>query len=471
MKHLAYDAVVVGAGPNGLAAGIEMARAGRHTLLIEAGDSIGGAARSEQLTLPGFVHDIGAAITPLAIASPFMQRLPLQEFGVEWIRPPVAVAHPLDGGAAALLNRSIESTAAALGVDRTRYQQVIRPLVEDWPKLAGTLLGPPRLPSHPLALARFGALGIWPSTTMTRAVFREQATRALMSGLASHAVLPLNHVATAGFALLFAVTGHTTGWPFPAGGMQNLSNAMGRYFESLGGEIVTGMPITSLSEIPSAKSILLDVTPWQLDALAGDKLPGRYRRKLRRFRHGVGVFKVDYALSAPIPWTSSGVAQAGTVHVGGTLDEVAASEALVARGGHPERPFVLLAQQSLFDPTRAPRGRHTAWAYCHVPNGSTVNMAGRIDAQIERFAPGFRDTILARHTLSPADLQRIDRNLVGGDITGGVQDLRQMAARPVLSSNPYATPLPGVFICSSSTPPGGGVHGMCGFWAARAALK
>jgi phytoene dehydrogenase-like protein len=471
VTHPQYDAVVVGAGPNGLAAAIEMARAGRSTLLLEAKDRIGGAARSEELTLPGFIHDIGAAITPLAVASPFMQSLPLEQYGVEWVRPPVAVAHPLDRGGGVLLEQSVESTAAALGVDRGRYQSVVEPLVNDWPKLAATILGPPRLPRHPLALARFGAIGLWPSTVMIRSVFREQGTRALMGGLASHAVLPLDHVATAAFALLFGITGHTTGWPFPAGGMQNLSNAMARYFESLGGEIVTGTPIASLVDVPPARSVLLDVSPRQLDALAGDKLPERYRKRLRRFRQGLGVYKVDYALSGPIPWEFSGAAQAGTVHVGGTLDQVAAAESIVARGGHPERPFVLLAQQSRFDPTRAPAGQHTAWAYCHVPNGSPVNMADRIEAQIDRFAPGFRDTILARHTLSPADLESLDANLVGGDITGGVQDLRQMVARPVLSLNPYATPAPGLFICSASTPPGGGVHGMCGFWAARAALS
>jgi phytoene dehydrogenase-like protein len=467
-----YDAVIVGAGPNGLAAAIEMARAGRATLLIEAEDTIGGAARSMGLTLPGFVHDIGAAITPLAVASPFMQTLPLEEYGVEWIYPPAALAHPLDGGVAAVLEGSVETTAAALGRDESRYLRLMGPTTRDWPKLAPTLLGPPaRLPGHPLALARFGALGAWPSTVMIRRAFQTEAARALMAGFAAHAVLPLGQIGTAAFALLFAATGHTTGWPFPRGGMQSLSDAMGRYFESLGGEIVTGVRIESLRDIPPARSVLLDVPPGRLERLAGDALPGRYRKRLLKFRRGQGVFKVDYALSGPIPWRSPDVARAGTVHVGGTLDEVVAGEATVARGGHPDRPFVLLAQQSLFDATRAPNKRQTAWAYCHVPNGSTVDMTDRIESQIERFAPGFTDLILSRHTLSPADLEQLDANLLGGDITGGAQDLRQIVARPVLSLNPYATPLRGLFLCSASTPPGGGVHGMCGYWAARAALN
>jgi len=470
MKQTRYDAVVVGAGPNGLAAAIVMARAGRSTLLIEAEAEIGGAARSAQLTLPGYTHDFGAAITPLAVASPFMRTLPLQDFGVEWVYPRASVAHPLDGSVV-LLESSVDRTANGLGDDARRYRQLMQPLCDDWERLAPAVLGPPRIPRHPLALVRFGALAPWSSTVMIRSLFRDQRSRALMAGMAAHSVLPLSHVGTSAFALLFAITAHTTGWPFPRGGMQNLSDGMGRYFESLGGEIVTGMNVSSLTDIPPARSILLDVSPRQLERLAGDALPSRYRRRLLRFRPGLGVFKVDYALSGPVPWRSPEVAHAATAHVGGTLDEVGAAEAEVAMGGHPERPFVLLAQPSLLDPTRAPSGRHTVWAYCHVPNGSTVDMSERIERQIERFAPGFTDLIVARGSLGPADLERMNANLIGGDITGGAQDIRQTLARPVLSLNPYATPIPGLFICSASTPPGGGVHGMCGYWAARAALR
>jgi phytoene dehydrogenase-like protein len=470
MKRTHYDAVVVGAGPNGLAAAIEMARAGRSTLLLEAEETIGGAARSASLTLPGFVHDIGAAIMPLAVASPFMRGLPLAEYGVEWCYPLAAVAHPLDGGTAVLLEGSVERTAAGLGVDEGRYQRVMKPLVADWEKLEGALLGPPRLPRYPLALARFGLLGMWPATVLSRTLYHGEAARALVAGLAAHSLLPLSQAATSAFALVLAITGHVVGWPFPRGGTQVLSSALGRYFESLGGEIVTGERVESLRDIPSARSILLDLTPRQVEQIAGDALPVRARRALRRYRYGPGVFKVDYALSGPVPWLSPSVAKAGTVHVGGTLTEVAAAENEVARGRHPERPFVLLAQQSLFDPSRAPSGKQTLWAYCHVPTGSRLDMTARIEAQIERFAPGFRDLVMARNVLTPGDLERLDSNLIGGDIVGGAQDIRQFIGRSLLSFSPYHIGAPGLFICSSSTPPGGGVHGMCGYHAARAAL-
>ncbi|HZT96462.1 MAG TPA: NAD(P)/FAD-dependent oxidoreductase [Chloroflexota bacterium] len=463
--------MVVGAGPNGLAAAVELARAGRKTLLLEAEDEVGGAARSAKLTLPGFVHDIGAAITPLAIDSPFMRTLPLEQLGLQWVRPTAAVAHPLDRGRAAILRGSPSETAAGLGGDGRRYERVMGPLLRDWPKIAPALLGPVRPTTHVAALARFAGLGAWPATGMIRTLFKTEEARGLMAGFAAHSVLPIDQMGTGAFALLFAVTGHATGWPFPRGGIQELANAMAQYFESLGGEIATGTRVRSLDDIPPAGRIMLDVPPLALDEMSNGRLPRRYRRSLLRFRRGLGVFKLDYALSAPIPWQAPEVAGAGTVHLGGTLAEIAAAEAAVARGEHPERPFVLLAQQSLFDSSRVPEDKHTAWAYCHVPNGSTVDMTDRIEAQIERFAPGFKDVILARSSLAPLDLQRIDSNLLGGDITGGAQTIRQIIARPVASLNPYRTPLPGVFLCSASTPPGGGVHGMCGYWAARAALR
>lgn len=471
MRRTQYDAIVVGAGPNGLAAAIEMARAGRSTLLIEARDTIGGAARSAPLTLPGFIHDVGAAITPLAAASPFMSRLPLEQYGVEWVHPPSAAAHPFDDGPAAVLERSIPATASTLGRDGKRYQRLMEPLASDWNKLAPLLLGPIRVPRYPAAAARLGALALCPATVLSSALFREARTRGLLAGLAAHSVLPLRQPLTAGFALLFAMVGHSVGWPYVKGGTQNLSNALGGYFESLGGEIVTGMRVGSLRDLPPSHSVLLDLTPRQVLAVASDRLPAGYTRRLQAYRYGPGVFKLDYALSAAIPWKVPEVARAATVHLGGSIEEIAASESEVARGHHPRWPFVLLAQQTRFDPSRAPAGKHTAWAYCHVPSGSTVDMTARIEAQIERFAPGFRDIVLARAASSPVDLERMDANLIGGDITGGVQDVRQWLGRPVLSWTPYATPVSGLYICSSSTPPGGGVHGMCGYHAARAALR
>jgi phytoene dehydrogenase-like protein len=471
VKHSRYDAVVVGAGPNGLAAAIEMARAGRSTLLLEAEESIGGAARSASLTLPGFVHDVGAAILPLTVASPFMCTVPLEDYGVKWVYPPAAVAHPLDDGTAVLLHRSVEQTAAGLGEDAARYTRLMGPLVASWDKVSETLLGPPRFPRHPLAFAHFSLLAMWPASFESRVLFRGERARALFAGLAAHSVSPLGRPLTSAFALTFAITGHAVGWPFPSGGTQTISDALGRYLESLGGEIVTGKRVESMSDLPPARSVLLDLTPRQIERIAGDALPGRFRRRLRKYPYGPGVFKVDYALSGPVPWTSPEVGSAATVHLGGTLSEIASSEREVARGGHPERPFVLAAQPSLFDPSRAPEGKYTLWAYCHVPNGSRVDMSDRIEAQIERFAPGFRDLILARNTMSPADLERFDANLVGGDISGGSQAAWQVMRRSVVNLSPYKLPGRGLFMCSSATPPGGGVHGMGGYYAATSALK
>ncbi len=465
-----YDAVVVGSGPNGLAAAIAIARAGRLVLVIEAKETIGGGARTAELTEPGFLHDVCSAIHPMAAGSPFLSRLPLQEHGLEWIHPPAPVAHPFDDGPAAVLERSIATTSEALGGDSAAYTRLMSPLVRDWDSLVVDLLGTLRMPRHPLLLARFGLNAVRSAVGLGRAKFKGREALGLFAGLAAHSMLPLDRPLSAAFGLVLGAAGHAVGWPLPRGGSQNISNALASYLRSLGGEIVTGTPVTSMGDLPPARAVLFDVTPRQLVAILGDRLPGGYRRRVEKYRYGPGVFKMDWALDGPIPWRSEECGRAGTVHLGGTMEEIAAAEDEVSKGGHPDAPFVLLAQQSLFDPSRAPGGKHTAWAYCHVPNGSTVDMTDRIEAQIERFAPGFKDRILARSARSPAALEEYNSNYVGGDINGGIQDLGQLFARPSLRLSPYTTPLRGVYICSSSTPPGGGVHGMCGYHAAKRAL-
>ena len=466
-----YDAVVVGAGPNGLAAAIELARAGRSVLVREAAEVVGGGLRSDELTLPGFVHDVCSAIHPLAAASPFFRTLPLSEHGLEWIEPPVPLAHPLDEGEAVVLRRSVAETAEGLDADAGAYRRLFGPPVAAWDRLEDALLGPLlRVPRHPIALARFGLGALQPATTLARRRFRGEPARALFAGLAAHSILPLERPATASFGLVLGTTAHAVGWPLPRGGSQRIADGLASYLRSLGGEILTGAPVESLDEL-RAPTVLCDVGPRQLLRLAGDRLPRRYRRALERFPYGPGVFKLDWALSGPIPWAASECAQGGTVHLGGTLEEIAASERSPEDGETSERPFVLLAQPTLFDPSRAPEGRHTAWAYCHVPNGSTADLTDAIERQVERFAPGFRERILARSVLAPADLERRNPNLVGGDIAGGSNELRRLLARPALRPIPYSTPLEGVYLCSASTPPGGGVHGMCGYLAARAALR
>jgi phytoene dehydrogenase-like protein len=466
-----HDAVVVGSGPNGLAAAIELARAGRSVLVREAAEEIGGGLRSGQLTLPGFVHDLCSAIHPLAAASPFFRSVPLSEHGLEWIEPPVPLAHPLESGTATLLHRSVEETAAGLSVDGDTYARLFQPLVGDWPRLEGALLGPLiRLPHHPLALARFGQSALWPAAAFARRRFAGEPARALFAGLAAHSILPLEKLGTASFGLVLGLTGHAVGWPLPRGGSQQIAEALASYLRSLGGELVVGQPVESLDEL-KARTIVCDVTPRQFLRLAGERIGGRYRHALERFRYGPGVFKLDWALSGPIPWAAPECAGAGTVHLGGTLEEIAASERAPGQGATSEHPFVLLAQPTMFDDSRAPAGKHTAWAYCHVPNGSTSDMTEAVERQIERFAPGFSSRVLARHVSAPADLERRNANLVGGDIAGGANDLRQLVARPALRPVPYSTPLKGIYLCSASTPPGGGVHGMCGYHAARAALR
>jgi phytoene dehydrogenase-like protein len=466
-----YDAIVVGSGPNGLAAAVELARAGRSVAVLEAEDTVGGGIRSAELTLPGYVHDLGSAIHPLGYASPFFKTLPLEEHGLEWIHPPAPLAHPFDDGTAAVLERSVQETADSLGPDAAAYRKLMEPVVADWDRLIGSLLGPPRVPRHPLALARFGLQAIRSARGLAKSVFESERTRGLFAGNAAHSFLPLEKPPSASFGLILGALGHVNGWPFPKGGSQKIADALGSYLLSLGGEVYTGFRVGSVEDLPYTRSVLFDVTPRQLFSIAGEHFTARYRRALKRYRYGPGVFKVDFALDGPVPWRAEECLRAGTVHLGGTLEDVSAAEAAVSRGQHPERPFVLLAQQSLFDPTRAPEGKHTVWAYCHVPNDSTFDMTERIEAQIERFASGFRDRILAKYVSGPAELERQNANLVGGDINGGYMDFRQLFTRPVPRLNPYSTPARGLYICSSSTPPGGGVHGMGGYFAARAALR
>ena len=461
---------MVGAGPNGLAAAITMARAGRSVLLLEGKDTVGGGARSGELTLPGFTHDVCSAVHPLAIASPFFRPLPLIEHGLTWVHSPAPLAHPFDDGTAVVLERSVRLTGENLGIDAGAYIGLMAPLVSDWSKLAPQLLGPAALPGHPMALARFGLLALRSAVALATSRFQGERARALLGGLSAHSMLPLEKPASAAVGLVLGILAHSVGWPVPRGGSQQISDALAAYFLSMGGRISTATQVTSWDQLSPHDVVLLDVMPRQLLRLADGRLPAAYSRALRRYRYGPGVFKMDWALSGPIPWKASECLRAATVHLGGRLDEIAASERAVWSGDNPEKPFVILAQPSLFDSTRAPDGKHIAWAYCHVPNGSRFDMTDRIEGQIERFAPGFRDLVLARNTITPESLERYNPNYVGGDINGGVQDLAQLFTRPVPRPVPYSTPLPGVYLCSSATPPGGGVHGMCGFHAARAAM-
>ena len=467
-----YDAVVVGSGPNGLAAAITMARAGCSVLVCEANATIGGGARSAELTLPGFVHDVCSAVHPLAAGSPFFRTLPLQRFGLEWIQPEIPLAHPLDDGSAARLYKDVDLTADSLGIDGPAYRRLMKPLALRWQNLANEFLQPMlHFPQHPITLARFGIPAICPATFLAKFLFRHEPARALFAGIAAHSFLPLEAPVSSAFALVLGLAGHAVGWPIPRGGSQQIANALAGYLRELGGSIEVNCRVESLKQLPKSRTVLLDISVWEFLRIAGQQLPSRYRRRLESFRHAPGIFKIDYALSEPIPWKAEACRRAGTIHLGGGIDEIAAAEREVVRGKIPERPFVLVAQQSLFDETRAPRGQHTLWAYCHVPFNCGTDMSDQIESQIERFASGFRDCILARHTIAAADLARSNPNLAGGDINGGAANLTQLIARPVLSPTPYRTPLPGVYLCSASAPPGGGVHGMCGYHAARTALR
>ncbi len=462
-----YDGVVVGSGPNGLAGGIALAQAGCSVLVLETNATIGGGARSAELTLPGFVHDVCSAVHPLAAGSPFFKTLPLERFGLTWIQPEIPLAHPLDDGTAACLYRGVDETAERLGTDARNYRRLMRPLVRNWEKLATEFLQPMlHFPRHPLALACFGIPALFPATFLAKTAFRHEPARALFGGIAAHSFLPLESVVSSAFGFVLGIAGHAVGWPIPRGGSQTITNALANYLRELGGKIDIGHRVESLDDLPKSRVVLLDISAWQFVRIAGERLPKVYRDRLAKFRHAPGIFKIDCALSSPIPWKVEACKRAGTIHLGGTIDEIATAERDVSHGKIPERPFTLVAQQSLFDDTRAPRDQHTLWAYCHVPFGCKIDMAERVESQIERFAPGFRDCIL-----SAVALEKSNPNLAGGDINGGAANLAQLIARPILSPTPYRTPLRGFYLCSASTPPGGGVHGMCGYHAARVALK
>jgi len=462
-------AVVVGSGPNGLSAAIVLAQAGLQVEVFEAESTAGGGARTLELTLPGFHHDFGSAVHPMAVGSPFFSSLPLDRYGLAWIHPPAPLAHPLDDGTAVILERNLDEAVLNFGADGKAWRRLMQPYSERWWQMADDILRPIKLmPKHPFMLAGFGIKAFPPARWLSNRLFRDDRTKALFAGLSAHSFLSLNEPLSSAFGIILGAAAHAVGWPIPSSGAQSITDALRAHLETLGGSVTTSRRIENLSELGDFDLALCDVTPRQLTRLAGGRFSPRFKRQLAKYRYGPGVFKVDYALSQPIPWKAADCLRAGTVHVGGSMQEIAKSEDAMRQGRHAERPFVLLAQPTLFDPQRAPAGKHIAWAYCHVPNGSTVDMLPRLEAQMERFAPGFRDCVLHRRVSAPADLERMDANLVGGDINGGAVDVGQFLFRPTFRQ--YATSAPNIFICSSSTPPGGGVHGMCGYNAARLAL-
>lgn len=465
-----YDAVVVGSGPNGLSAAIVLQQTGLSVLILEAKESVGGGLRTRELTLPGFLHDVCSAIHPLAVESPFFSQLPLQQHGLEYIYPDISAAHPFDGGTAAVLKGSVKETAEALGEDSETYIKLLDPLVKCWPTLAKDILGPLRIPKHPMDMASFGFNALRSAFSLA-SKFKTKEARGLWGGMAAHSIQPLSNLATSAIGLVLLTTGHVKGWPAPKGGSGEIAKALASYFISVGGKIQTDAHVRSMKDIPAARAILFDLTPKQIMEIAGERFSWLYKRQLKRYRYGMGVFKIDWALDGSIPFTAGDCRRAGTVHLGNTLEEITLNEELTSQGRHVEKPFVLLAQQSLMDPSRAPEGKHTAWAYCHVPNGSEVDMTKAIEMQVERFAPGFRDLILARHTMNTSELQAYNPNYIGGDINGGIIDLAQLFTRPAFRPSPYRTSASGIYICSSSTPPGGGVHGMCGYHSAKRVLK
>ncbi len=471
MKKNEYDAIVVGSGPNGLAAAIRLQQQGVQVLLIEGGDTIGGGMRTKALTLAGFKHDICSAVHPLAVSSPFLKNLPLIDFGLNWLEPEVCAAHPLENGEAVALYNSLELTASELGVDGQTYLDLFNPILKKWDGLLSDFLGPLKIPKHPIALAKFGLKALRPAEGLANSLFKTEKAKALWAGMAAHAIQPLSNIATSAIALVLMAAGHHRSWPVPKGGSQEIANAMGDYFVSLGGEIQTGWFVKNLAELPKYKAVLFDVTPKQLLEICGDSFSTLYRSQLKRYRYGMGAYKIDWALDGPIPFLCEVARKAGTVHLGGTLEEIATSEKQIWEGKHVAKPYVLLAQQSVIDQTRAPEGKHAIWAYCHVPHSSTQDMRQAIENQVERYAPGFKKLILETHTMNALEIQDYNPNYIGGDINGGVQDITQLFTRPALRWSPYRTSAKGIYICSSSTPPGGGVHGMCGYHAAERVLK
>jgi phytoene dehydrogenase-like protein len=465
-----YDAIVVGSGPNGLAAAILLQQQGLSVLILEGKDVIGGGLTSAELTLPGFTHDVCSAIHPMALASPFFKTLPLADHGLEYIQPKLAAAHPLDGGRVAILDHSIKKTAEYLGEDAQTYTELMRSVTGAWPMIDRDALGPLRFPAHPVAMAGFGLKALTSASSFVNR-FKTEEARGLFGGMAAHAIQPLSNLGTTAIGLVLMACGHLKGWPIPKGGSASIANALGGYFKSIGGTIQTGTYVTSLEQLPSAHAVLFDITPKQLLQIAGHKFSSIYKWQLERYRYGMGVYKIDWALDGPIPFTAPECREAGTIHLGNTFEEIAEGEQATSDGRQSDKPFVLLAQQSLFDKTRAPEGKQTAWAYCHVPNGSTQDMTAIIERQVERFAPGFRDRILAKHTMNTAQVESYNNNYIGGDINGGILDIGQLFTRPVLRWSPYKTSAKGLYICSSSTPPGGGVHGMCGYNAGKSVLK
>lgn len=470
MNRNKYDAIVVGSGPNGLAAAITLQKNGLSTLLVEGADSIGGGMRTKELTLPGFKHDVCSAIHPMSVASPFFQTLPLDDYGLEWIYPDIAAAHPLLNGDAGLLFSDVERTKDYLGKDAGVYAELTSVVRENWPKLSNDILGPLRFPSAVFPFIKFGLNAGQPASWVAKR-FKTERGKALWAGMAAHSIQPLGNLTTSAIGLVLMALANRYGWPIPKGGSQSIADALGNYFESLGGEIQCGTWLSQIKDLPNHKLLLLDLTPNQILKIGGLELKNSYVKQLKKYKHGMGIFKIDWALSDPTPFKNSQIKKAGTVHIGNTFADIARSEALTSKGVHVAKPFVLFSQPSLFDKTRAPKNRHVGWAYCHVPNGSTVDMTERIENQIERFAPGFRDTIIQRHTFDTVNLEAYNPNYIGGDINGGIMDLSQLYSRPTLRFTPYRTSAKNVYICSSATPPGPGVHGMAGYHAARTALK
>lgn len=470
-RRSSYGAIVVGSGPNGLAAAVALAKTGVSVLVVESHSTIGGGTRSEELTLPGFVHDVCSSVHPLALASPFFRRLSLERYGLSWIEPPTPVAHVLDSDRVVTLEHSLEATAASFGRDGEAYRKLFQPFVSNFDALLEAILGPLRFPERPALLARFGLPALRSYQGLARSHFGGEAPQALLAGVAAHAMLPLDRLATASIALLLGAAGHAVGWPIARGGSRAISAALASLFLELGGEIAVDFEVRQLEQLPPARAYLFDTSPRALCDISGARLPDSYRTAVERFRYGPGVFKVDWALDGPIPWKDPACSRSATVHLSGTMEEVARAEALAHAGGLAEAPFVILTQPSLFDATRAPPGKHVAWGYCHVPHGSNIDAWQAIEAQVERAAPGFHRRILARSIRNAHAVEQYNPNYVGGDINGGLASLTQLFFRPLVRADPYATPASDIFLCSSSTPPGGGVHGMCGYWAARSVLR